>query len=59
MSRLDLWGTAMLNTLWVALSLLGLGQDGTVTVLVLAALGWIRVRKYYTRRYFNLRISQL
>jgi positive regulator of sigma E activity len=60
MSRLlDLRGTAMLTTLWVALSLAGIDQEVIVTLLVLAALSWIRLRRYYTRRYFEMRISQL
>lgn len=59
MSRLDARGTAMLTTMWVALSLAGIDQEVICTLLVLAALGWIRLRKFYTHRYFQMRISQL
>jgi positive regulator of sigma E activity len=59
MSRLDFRGTALLTTTWVALSLEGIDQEVIVTILVLAALGWIHLQRYWVRRYLEWRISQL
>jgi hypothetical protein len=59
MSQLDLVGTAVLVTVWFALTFTGIGEDGRASILVGAALAWLYARKRVMHRKLQRRIIRL
>ena len=59
MQRLDVMGATVLTSFWSVLLAMGLDQDVQATLLVVAAMVWIRLRPRWTHRRLQWRISRL